>query len=119
MLVDICTNKVLSVVNWYFAVLPPPSGNETIMYYMSRNGSDTSYCGRSVDSACSSMLHVLKLYYAEPPTIGLKIMTDKSLVIDKRLMVSLLIVFCSQQSSFPIKILCIQLMPIIWISESV
>ncbi len=72
----------------YFSVLPLPSGNKFSLFYLIHNGSDTSDCGKSVDSACFSLLHVLKLYYAEPPTMGLEIRTDKSISIDNTFMVS-------------------------------
>ncbi len=64
-------------------------GSSFVLYHISHNGSDTSNCGGSVDSACFSLLHVLMLYYAEPPTKGLEIMTDKSLFLYKSTMVSL------------------------------
>ncbi len=40
-----------------------------------------------MDTACASLPHVLKLYYSEPPTDGLEIVTDKSLWIDGNIMV--------------------------------
>ncbi len=58
-------------------------------YFISHNGSDTSDCGGTVDSACFSLLHVLRLNCAHPPSKGLKIKTDKSIVIDNNLLVSL------------------------------
>ncbi len=70
-----------------FAVVPVPIGDMYTEYYILDNGSDTADCGGSVDSGCASLLHVLKLYYAEPPTKGLKITTDKSLQINNNLMV--------------------------------
>ncbi len=63
-------------------------GSSLVVYHMSQNGSDTSDCGGSVDSACFSFLHVLKLYYTKPPTMGLEIRTEKSLFLDKSTMVS-------------------------------
>ncbi len=72
-----------------FVVLPPPSGSMAILYYILHNGSDTSGCGSSVDSACFSLLHVLSLYYAEPPKTGLEIRIDKPILIDNKLVVSL------------------------------
>ncbi len=59
--------------------------------FLLHNGSDTIACGKSVNSACFSLLHVLMLYYAEPPTMGLIISTDKSLQIDNNLLVSSLV----------------------------
>ncbi len=41
-----------------------------------------------MDSACVSLLQVLHIYYAEPPKLGLHIITDTSLVIDKNIVVS-------------------------------
>ncbi len=64
-------------------------GNLSEVYFVSHNGSDTSDCGESVASACFSLLHVLMLYYAEPPTIGLEIRTNKSLFLDKGTIVRL------------------------------
>ncbi len=64
-----------------------------IVYHMMHNGSDTMNCGASADSACFSLLHVLKLYYAKPPTMGLLIITDMSSIIDENLMVRPLFLF--------------------------
>ncbi len=69
------------------AVVPLPSGNDNITYYLLQNGSDSIDCGGSVDSACFSLLHILKLYYAEPPTMGLEIIVDHSLLVDGKIMV--------------------------------
>ncbi len=41
-----------------------------------------------MDSACFSLLQVLRLYYAKPPIVGLQIITDKSLQINNATMVS-------------------------------
>ncbi len=71
-------------------VVPKSTGHFSDLFHffhISHNGSDTSDCGGSVDSACFSLLHVLMLYYAEPPNMGLGIKTDKSLVINSNLMV--------------------------------
>ncbi len=70
------------------AVVPLPDGNERVKYFLLHNGSDTSNCGRSIDSACASLLHVLMLYFAKPPTKGLEIITDHSLLIDEKMNVS-------------------------------
>ncbi len=66
-----------------------PQGNESVRFFLLHNGSDTSDCGRSMDSACFSLLQVLSLYYGKPPTKGLAIITDKSLQINENVMVSL------------------------------
>ncbi len=71
------------------AVLPLPPGHETDLFYISHNGSDTSDCGGSTETACFSLLHVLGLYYTSPPIKGLEIKTDKSLIINNKTMVSL------------------------------
>ncbi len=64
-------------------------------YFILQNGSDTSDCGGSVASACASLQQVLNRYYAEPPTMGLQITTDKSIVVDKNGMVSAFcFIFC-------------------------
>ncbi len=73
---------------FFSTVLPKPTGSTYINYFILQNGSDTSDCGGSVESACASLPHVLSLYYANPPTMGLMIKTDKSLLIDSKLMVS-------------------------------
>ncbi len=70
------------------AVVPLPPGNESVTYYLLHNGSDTSDCGGSVDSACFSLLHILNLYYAKPPEMGLEVIVDYSLVIGDKTMVS-------------------------------
>ncbi len=72
------------------AVLPLPTGNRYNVYHILHNGSDTSHC-RNITSACFSLIHVLSLYYAKPPTTGLAILTDKSLLIDQNTMVSVTI----------------------------
>ncbi len=72
-----------------FSVLPLPPGNETVVYYISHNGSDTSVCGGSAETACFSLSHVLRLYYTSPAVKGLEIITDKSLIINYKTMVSL------------------------------
>ncbi len=59
-----------------------------MQYFLLQNGSDTTDCGKSLDSACLSLPHVLHLYYAEPPTMALQIKTDKSLIIDAPVLVS-------------------------------
>ncbi len=74
----------------FFQVVPVPPGRAYIVVHVSHNGSDTSHCGTSGTSACFSLLHVLHLYFAKPPKIGLQIKTDKSLHIDESLMVCLL-----------------------------
>ncbi len=78
---------------WTFLVVSViPLLNEThspSWYFMLYNGSDTKDCGRSVDSACLSLLHVLNLYYAKPPTEQLAIMIDIPLEINKNFLVSL------------------------------
>ncbi len=70
------------------AVAPLPSGNETVIYYLLQNGSDTNNCGQSVSSACLTFEHLLNLYYAKPPSKGLKVVLDKSLILDHKIMVS-------------------------------
>ncbi len=75
------------------AGVPLPPGNESITYYLLHNGSDTSDCGKSEDSACASLLHVLMKYYAVPPTGGLELVVDQSLLIDENVAVSL---FCDK-----------------------
>lgn len=65
-----------------------PTGGDWVEYYLIHNGSDTSMCGRSVDSACLSLKQVLMLYHAKPPTKGLQIITDMSLLIDSNILVS-------------------------------
>ncbi len=75
------------VCDMIFAVVQLPCKYEFGVFYLMHNGSDTSHCGGSVHSACFSFMHVLKLYYAEPPTVGLHITTDKSLIIDKNTLV--------------------------------
>ncbi len=58
-----------------------------VQFYIMHNGTDSKTCGKSMDSACLSLLHVLMLYFAEPPTVGLEIWTDKSLLVNNDLMV--------------------------------
>ncbi len=70
------------------AVVPLPPANESVTYYLLQNGSDTINCGGSVDSACLTFEHVLNLYYAKPPTKGLIVVLDQSLLIDNETMVS-------------------------------
>ncbi len=41
-----------------------------------------------MDSACFSFLHVVHLYHAKPPEMGLGIVTDKSIIIDPNIVVS-------------------------------
>ncbi len=71
------------------AAVPVPNGTTFVVYHLLSNGSDTNNCGGSVDSACSSLLHVLRLYYAKPPVMGLQISTDKLLEVDRTIFVSL------------------------------
>ncbi len=70
------------------AVVPLPPGNDSVIFYLLKNGSDTTDCGRSAGSPCASLLHILMTYYTESPTVGLKIIIDQSLVIDNEIMVS-------------------------------
>ncbi len=86
----LCRCRVLQFVLLLFAVVPFPPENEFTNFYLLHNGSDTSDCGKSLDSACFSLLHVLKLYYAEVPMKGLEIVADKSLLLDNRTMVRFL-----------------------------
>ena len=54
-----------------------------------------------MDSACFSLLHVLKLYYAKPPIEYLAIMTGTPLEINKKTLVSLLgLKFCKSGAAF-------------------
>ncbi len=64
-----------------------PAKSENVVYHILQNGSDTSDCGSSVDSACFSLLYVLMLYYAQHPKLVLEIRTDVSLKIDEKFMV--------------------------------
>ena len=79
-----------------FSVLPAPSGQHFSVFYILINGSDTTGCGGSANSACFSVIHVLEKYYAEPPTMGLEIRTDKSLEIDDSVVVSKKFISCQQ-----------------------
>ncbi len=83
------------------AVVPLPTGHEMMTYLLLHNGSDTRYCGGSADSACSSLPHIITLYFAQPQRKGLQILTEKSLVIDNKIMVSFYFseTLCQIQSS--------------------
>ncbi len=70
-------------------MVPVPVGDVFAIYHILQNGSDTSDCGSSVESACFSLLYVLMLYYAQPPTKGLELRIDKSIFVDSSLMVRL------------------------------
>ena len=65
-------------------------GEENNTFYLSNNGTDTSTCGSTIDTACKTLEHVLSLYYntTGQPQPRLNVMTSKSLRIDQRLMVS-------------------------------
>ncbi len=44
-----------------------------------------------MNSACFSLTHILFLYYDKPPTKGLEIKTDNSILIDQNVMVNVLL----------------------------
>ncbi len=79
-------------------MLPAPSGQDLSVFYIQINGSDTTDCGGSANSPCFSVTHVLEKYYAEPPTMGLEIRTDKSLKIHDSVVVGKKIRSCQQCS---------------------
>ncbi len=70
-----------------FSVIPLPSGKQFTVFFILDNGTDTSDCGGSKESACASLLHVLMLYFGKPPEMGLEIRTDQSLVIEHNVVV--------------------------------
>ncbi len=73
----------------FATVLPLLNNSQSAsVYFILHNGSDTSDCGGSADSACFSLIHVLMLHYAEPPTGSLTIVIDMPLKIDNNFMVS-------------------------------
>ncbi len=59
-----------------------------MQYFILHNGSDTSDCEGSIGSACASLQQVLSLYYAQPPTKGLQIVTEMSLILDHKVVLS-------------------------------
>ena len=71
-----------------FSVAPIPAGNKWEEYYILHNGTDVGSCGESVEKACGSLEYVLLQYYKKPPDKGLKVITDKSIIIGHTTMVS-------------------------------
>ncbi len=74
------------------SVVPIPKGDKNEIFHLLHNGSDTSDCGGSVDSACATFLYVLTLYFSEPPEMGLEIRTDMSINIMNDVLVRLTLV---------------------------
>ena len=71
------------------------SGHSKIITFLSFifsefSGTDTDSCGRTKDSDCESLEFILNHYYknSSSPDEVLEIITSKSIVIDKRLAVS-------------------------------
>ncbi len=83
-----------------------PSKGHWAEFFILQNGSDTSDCGGSVDSGCASLLQVLYRHYAEPPKLGLQITTDTSLVIDKNIVVSFVVMLMHRPSLYAHQSLC-------------
>ena len=60
------------------------------MYHISENGTDQSSCGKTENSACTSLKYVLGIYYnrSESSQRGLSIITSRPLTFNQQLMVS-------------------------------
>ena len=79
--------------------------DDTALYFLSANGTDTATCGETFLTACKTLDHVLRLFYNASRDVGrtsgdvgrtsgdvertLQIVTSESLQIDPTLMVSL------------------------------
>ena len=86
--------------------------DDTALYFLSANGTDTATCGETFLTACKTLDHVLRLFYNASGDVGrtsgdvgrtsgdvghtnrdvertLRIVTSESLLIDHTLMVSL------------------------------
>ena len=66
------------------------SNLEYRLFYLSPNGKDVSTCGKTYETSCKTLEHVLSLYYKLTHQVGLEIITSKALIIDKKIMVSVL-----------------------------
>ena len=72
--------------------------DDSALYFLSSNGTDTITCGETFLTSCKTLDYVLRLFYNNSRDVGrtdrdvhstLRIVTSESLLIDQTLMVSL------------------------------
>ena len=75
--------------------------DDTAVYFLSSNGTDTATCGETFLTACKTLDYVLRLFYNvsgdvenTDGDVELRIITSESLLIDQTLMVSVSMFIC-------------------------
>ena len=76
---------------WLLSFTLSENEKEYDLFYLSSSGIDTSTCGKTMDTSCNTLEHVLSLHYniTGQSQKGLEIIMSKSFVIDRQIMVGI------------------------------